>query len=55
MYEEAEEYVRGRVELEKRLKNYDELAKIYYKEDRLTEAKELWQKIIKEADEEVSK
>ncbi|MCK4462718.1 MAG: hypothetical protein KAU58_00210, partial [Candidatus Omnitrophica bacterium] len=49
VYEEALEYVRNRVELEKRLKSYDELAGIYHKEGRFLEAKELWQKIITES------
>lgn len=48
MYEEAEEYIRGRVQLEEKLKSYNELAKIYYKEGRLVEAKEFWQRIITE-------
>lgn len=48
MFEEAVEYVRGRVELEKKLKSYGELGRIYYKEGRLVEAKSLWQKIIAE-------
>jgi hypothetical protein len=49
MYNEADEYVRGRIELEKKLKQYDQLAKAYYKEGRLEEAKELWEKVIVEA------
>ena len=55
MYEEAVEYVRGRVKLENKLKNYDELAKIYYKEGKLLEAKKLWENIIKESSEEAPK
>ncbi|GAG08647.1 unnamed protein product, partial [marine sediment metagenome] len=49
MHLETVQYVRDRVELEKRLKSYKELAKIYYKERRLIEAKELCQKIIMES------
>ncbi len=49
MYDQAEECVRSRIELEKKLKSYNKLARIYYKEGKLIEAKELWQKIITEA------
>ncbi|MFH0771203.1 MAG: hypothetical protein V1933_01110 [Candidatus Omnitrophota bacterium] len=45
---EAEDYVRNCVELEKTLARDDELAKTYYREGRLQEAKQLWEKIIKE-------
>jgi tetratricopeptide (TPR) repeat protein len=50
MYQEAEVYVRNRIELEKALKENDRLARLYYKEGKLEEAKALWQKIIKEAE-----
>ncbi|PIY82871.1 MAG: hypothetical protein COY78_04470 [Candidatus Omnitrophica bacterium CG_4_10_14_0_8_um_filter_44_12] len=50
MYQEAEVYVRDRIELEKALKENDRLARLYYKEGKLEEAKALWQKIIKEAE-----
>ena len=50
LYNEAEEYVRGRIELEKKLKSYNKLASAYYKGGRLLEAEELWQRIIKEAE-----
>jgi len=50
MYQEAEVYVRDRIELEKTLKENDRLARFYYKEGKLEEAKALWQKIIKEAE-----
>ncbi|MDP8260700.1 MAG: hypothetical protein P9L96_06890 [Candidatus Gygaella obscura] len=49
MYAEANHYIRKRVEIENRIKDYDSLAQIYYKEGRLLEARELWQKILVEA------
>ncbi|MFA6282132.1 MAG: tetratricopeptide repeat protein [Candidatus Omnitrophota bacterium] len=50
MYAKAEEYVRARVELEKKLKEENVAALNSYKEGRLQEAKELWEKILKEAE-----
>lgn len=50
MYQEAEVYVRNRIELEKSLKENNRLAYVYYKEGKLKEAKALWQKLIKEAE-----
>ncbi|MDP2930347.1 MAG: SdrD B-like domain-containing protein [bacterium] len=50
MYQEAEVYVRKRIELEKSLKENNRLALAYYKEGKLQEAKALWQKLIKEAE-----
>ena len=41
IYAQAESYIRSRVEWEKKLKKYYELAGIYYKEKRFGEAKEL--------------
>ncbi len=49
MYIEAEEYVRARIELEKKLKEYNTLALVYHKEGKLEEAKALWEKILEEA------
>ena len=49
---ETESSVKDRVEWEKRLKSYDELAAIYYKDGKLVEAKKLWQKIIDEIQKE---
>jgi len=49
MYAEAEEYVRGRIELEKKLKRDNQLALEYYRQGRLLEARELWQRIKQEA------
>ena len=46
MRQEAEDYVRYRIELEKTLARNDELARAYYKDGRLQEAKEEWEKII---------
>jgi len=54
MYLEANSHIRKRVELEGRIKDYNSLAQIYYKEGRLIEAKELWQKILVEANQEIS-
>ncbi len=50
MYQEAEVYVRNRIELEKSIKENNRLAYVYYKEGKLQEAKALWQKLIKEAE-----
>jgi len=50
--EEAKKRVRNRVEWENKLKSYDELATIYYKEGKLTEAKELWQRVTDELQKE---
>jgi len=52
IYKETEDRVKDRIEWEKSLKSYDELAAIYYKEGKLIEAKELWQKIIYEIQKE---
>jgi uncharacterized repeat protein (TIGR01451 family) len=49
MYQEAEVYVRDRIELEKSIKEKNRLAYVYYKEGKLQEAKALWQKLLKEA------
>ena len=49
MYAKAEEYVRGRIELEKKLKKDNQLALEHYHKGRLLEAKQLWQKIKQEA------
>ena len=49
IYAEAEEYVRKRIELETRLKKEHEVALEYYRQGRLLEAKQLWQKIKLEA------
>jgi uncharacterized repeat protein (TIGR01451 family) len=46
MKREAEDYVRGRIELEKSLEREDKLASAYYKDGRLREAKEEWEKIL---------
>ncbi len=48
MYQEAQDYVGERLRLEKQLRKYDELAATYYKEGKLEEARQLWQKIIEE-------
>ena len=53
MYAEAEEYVRGRIEIEKKLKKDNQLALEYYHQGRLLEAKQLWQKIKQEAEPEL--
>jgi len=50
LYQEAEVYVRNRIELEKSIKENNRLALAYYREGKLQEAKALWQKIIKEAE-----
>jgi hypothetical protein len=50
LYQEAEVYVRNRIELEKGIKENNRLALAYYKEGKLQEAKALWQKILKEAE-----
>lgn len=50
MYQEAEVYVRNRIELEKKLKSYNILALAYHKEGKLSEAKALWEKLLKEAE-----
>jgi uncharacterized repeat protein (TIGR01451 family) len=52
MYTEAEEYIRGRIELEKKLKKDNLLALEYYRQGRLLEAKQLWQKIKQQAQSE---
>jgi len=49
MYKEAEEYVRKRIELEKKIKKEYQVALEYYRQGRLLEAKKLWQKIKQEA------
>jgi tetratricopeptide (TPR) repeat protein len=50
MYQEAEVYVRNRIELEKSIKENNRLALAYYKEGKLQEAKALWEKLLKEAE-----
>lgn len=50
MYNEAEEYIRERIELEKELEEYNQIALEYYQQGKLLEAKEIWEKIIKEAE-----
>jgi len=50
MYQEAEVYVRNRIELEKGIRENHRLALAYYKEGKLQEAKALWEKILKEAE-----
>lgn len=50
MYQEAEAYVRSRIELGKTLKENNRVAYVYYKEGKLQEAKALWQKLIEEAE-----
>jgi len=50
MYQEAEVYVRDRIELEKSIQEKHRLALAYYKEGKLQEAKALWQKLLKEAE-----
>lgn len=49
MHDEAEAYIRNRIELEERLKEYDNLARTYYKEGRREEARGMWEKILAEA------
>ena len=49
MYQEAEAYVRNRIELEKKFKEYNTLALAYYKQGKLQEAKALWVEMLKEA------
>ncbi|MBU0534376.1 MAG: DUF11 domain-containing protein, partial [Candidatus Omnitrophica bacterium] len=49
MYNEAEKYIRRRLELEKRIKEDNQIALVYYKQGKFKEAKELWEKITKEA------
>ena len=48
MYLEAEEYIRGRVRLEKKLKKDNQIALEYYHQGKLLEARELWLKIEQE-------
>ena len=50
IYQEAEVYVRNRIELEKSIKENNRLALAYYREGKLQEAKALWQKLLKEAE-----
>ncbi len=50
LYKQAEEYINGRIELENKLKEDNALALEYYRQGRLLEAKQLWQKIITEAE-----
>ncbi len=50
MYAQAEEYVRGRIELEKELKELNMLALEYYRQGRLLKARQLWRKIKTEAE-----
>ncbi|PIS33626.1 MAG: hypothetical protein COT38_04350 [Candidatus Omnitrophica bacterium CG08_land_8_20_14_0_20_41_16] len=49
MYNEAEEYIKGRIALEGKLKEDNVLALAYHKEGKLKEAEELWGKILEEA------
>ncbi|MEA3369648.1 MAG: tetratricopeptide repeat protein, partial [Candidatus Ratteibacteria bacterium] len=49
IYQEAEAQVREQIAFEERLKGYDDLAKVYYKEGKLEEAKALWERLIREA------
>ena len=51
--EQAEDYARNRFEREKKLKSYDELAWIYYKEGRVVEARKLWEEMADEKREEM--
>ncbi len=48
LYEQAQDYVRACLQQQKELREYRRLALGNYKEGNLTEAKELWQKIIEE-------
>lgn len=46
IYQKAKGKIRKRVALEKKLKGYDKLAKLYYEQGKLLEARELWQTIL---------
>jgi len=50
LYNDAEEYIRQRIKLEEKLKKDNELALQYYEQGRLQEAKQLWEKMIQEAE-----
>ena len=49
MYNNAEKYIRERIELEEKIKEENQLALEYYKQGKLKEAKEIWEKITQEA------
>jgi len=49
LYQQAESFIKECIEQEKQLREYNKLARQYYKEGDFKKAKEIWQKIIKEA------
>jgi len=48
--QQAEDYVRGCLVHQKELREYHRLAAVYYKQGKVDEAKQLWQKIIEEGE-----
>ncbi|NQU73232.1 MAG: outer membrane beta-barrel protein, partial [Candidatus Omnitrophica bacterium] len=50
MYNEAEEYVRRRIDMEEKFKEENQLALEYYRQGRFLEARDLWHKIKIEAE-----
>jgi len=50
LYKQAEDYVKACLQQQKELREYNKLASLHHKQGQLDQAKQLWQKIIKEAE-----
>ena len=49
LYGQAEDYVRSSETQQEELRENDKLARVYYKEGRVEEARQLWQKVAQDA------
>ncbi len=49
MYDEASEYIRGRIDFEEQLQKFDKTAREYFKGGEYVKARKIWEKVVEDA------
>ena len=55
MYDEASEYIRGRIDFEEQLQKLDKTAREYFKGCEYLKARKIWEKVVDDASKGVVK
>ena len=55
MYDEASEYIRGRIDFEQQLQKLDKAAREYFKGGEYVKARKIWEKVVEDASKGVVK
>ena len=55
MYDEASEYIRGRIAFEEQMQQLDKTAREYFKGGEYVKARKIWEKVVEDASKGVVK